>query len=89
MFGLWYEHFDVRVQDNNLRSVYTLYTISKLELVSIAGNSPARGKLKAAILEYDPCPEKTCFAYARTKAQISCAVTAQLISGFVFATYIR
>ena len=26
------------------------------------------------------------FAYAKTKAQISCAVTAQLISAFVFAT---
>ena len=28
------------------------------------------------------------FAYAKTKAQISCAVTAQLISAFVFATRI-
>ena len=28
------------------------------------------------------------FAYAKTKAQISCAVTAQLISAFVFATLI-
>ena len=26
------------------------------------------------------------FAYAKPKAQISCAVTAQLISAFVFAT---
>ena len=26
------------------------------------------------------------FVYAKTKAQISCAVTAQLISAFVFAT---
>ena len=31
---------------------------------------------------------KTVFAYAKTKAQISCAVTAQLISAFVFATKI-
>ena len=30
--------------------------------------------------------EKRSFAYAKTKAQISCAVTAQLISTFVFAT---
>ena len=31
--------------------------------------------------------EKTCFLYnAKTKVQISCAVTAQLISAFVFAT---
>ena len=28
------------------------------------------------------------FAYAKTKAQISCAVTAQMISAFVFATRI-
>ena len=28
------------------------------------------------------------FAYAKTKAQISFAVTAQLISGFVFATHV-
>ena len=28
------------------------------------------------------------FAYAKTKAQISCAVTAQLISDFAFATRI-
>ena len=30
----------------------------------------------------------TIFAYAKTKAQISCAVTAQLIRAFVFATHI-
>ena len=36
---------------------------------------------------YEPRHEKTCFfAYAKTKEQISCAVTAQLISAFVFAT---
>ena len=32
--------------------------------------------------------ENRVFAYAKTKAQISCAVTAQLISAFVFATQI-
>ena len=31
-------------------------------------------------------PEKQTFAYAKTKAQIGCAVTAKLISAFVFAT---
>ena len=31
---------------------------------------------------------KPAFAYAKTKTQISCAVTAQLISAFVFATRI-
>ena len=30
--------------------------------------------------------ENLLFAYAKTKAQISCTVTAQLISAFVFAT---
>ena len=36
----------------------------------------------------EPRREKTCFfAYAKTKAQISCAVIAQLISAFVFASY--
>ena len=30
--------------------------------------------------------ENRLFAYAKTKAQISCAVTAQLISALVFAT---
>ena len=33
---------------------------------------------------YEPHCEKTVFAYAKTKTQISCAVTAQLISAFVF-----
>ena len=38
---------------------------------------------------YEPCYEYTgFFAYAKTKTQISCAVTAQLISAFVFATCI-
>ena len=31
---------------------------------------------------------KPLFAYVKTKTQISCAVTAQLISAFVFATWI-
>ena len=30
--------------------------------------------------------DQLCGYYAKTKAQISCAVTAQLISAFVFAT---
>ena len=38
------------------------------------------------LLHYEPCYEKNgFFAYAKTKTQISCAVTAQLISAFVFA----
>ena len=43
---------------------------------------------KSSIIE--PCYEKNVFffAYAKTKTQISCAVTAQLISAFVFATRI-
>ena len=37
---------------------------------------------------YEPRNEKTVFAYAKTKTQISFAVTAKLISAFVFATRI-
>ena len=38
-------------------------------------------------MTFEPSHEKTeLFANAKTKAQISCAVTAQLISAFVFAT---
>ena len=36
---------------------------------------------------YEPRHEQICNSvYAKTKAQISCAVTAQLISAFIFAT---
>ena len=39
------------------------------------------------MIVYEPCHEKTCFLHMRkTKAQISCVVTVQLISDFVFAT---
>ena len=34
----------------------------------------------------EPRHEKTCFFFSKTKTQISCAVTAQLFSAFVFAT---
>ena len=34
------------------------------------------------------CPATALIAYANTKAQISCAVTAKLIRAFVFATQI-
>ena len=34
---------------------------------------------------YEPPHEKTDFCICKTKAQISCAVTVQLISAFVFA----
>ena len=42
-------------------------------------------------LRYEPRYEKTVFffAYTKTKTQIRCAVTAQLISAFVFATRIK
>ena len=40
-------------------------------------------------MEYEQCHEiKPLFAYAKTKSQISCAVTAQLISTLVFAVEI-
>ena len=37
---------------------------------------------------YEPRQEKTCFPYVKAKGQISCMVTVQLISAFVFATYV-
>ena len=46
---------------------------------------------RAPIAVYIICAasqENQIFAYAKTKVQISCAVTAQLISAFVFATRI-
>ena len=39
--------------------------------------------------QHEPRLRKPYFAYAKTKTQISFAVTAQLISGFVFATWIE
>ena len=39
-------------------------------------------------MTYEPRHKKTDFAYAKTKTQISFAVTAKLISAFVFATRI-
>ena len=33
---------------------------------------------------YEPRQEKTCFPYVKAKGQISCMVTAQLISAFAF-----
>ena len=45
-------------------------------------------KLPKCVSTCEPRRENRTFAYAKTKAQISCAVTAQLISTFVFATRI-
>ena len=43
--------------------------------------------MKFIMIINEPCHEKTnIFAYAKTKTQISFAVTAKLISAFVFAT---
>ena len=41
----------------------------------------------SAIVSFEPRHEETVFfSFAKTKAQISCAVTAQLFCAFVFAT---
>ena len=40
------------------------------------------------VIVYEQCRENLLFAYAKTKTQISFAVTAKLISAFVFATWI-
>ena len=51
-----------------------------------------RGKLASTIMAFLVIGSKKSqiklFAYAKTKTQISCAVTAKLISAFVFATWI-
>ena len=46
-------------------------------------NMPILIRLPELVL-FEPCHENLLFAYAKTKAQISCAVTAQLINAFVF-----
>ena len=38
------------------------------------------------IIKIEPCHEKTCFLRMRKKDQISCEVTAKLISVLVYAT---
>ena len=44
-------------------------------------------EIEAGHILFEPCNENWLLAYhAKTKTQISCAVTAQLISAFVFAT---
>ena len=57
---------------------------------SVAANHLALLSLLISLthrLSYEPRHEKTRFLhYAKTKTQISCAKTAQLISVFVFAT---
>ena len=47
------------------------------------------GSTRGLTKRNEPRREKTFFAYAKTKTQISFAVTAKLISAFVFATLIE
>ena len=75
--------------------VHVPLTPSKVHLVIIAHLSAAAVINKIFIIIYvqsnEPCHEKKkkqIFAYAKTKAQISFAVTAKLISAFVFTTRI-
>ena len=42
-------------------------------------------KFYISLTKYEPRYEKTAFLHMKTKMQITCAVTAQLISAFVFA----
>ena len=43
-----------------------------------------------SLMTYEPCHEEFCFfAYAKKELLISCAVTTQLISAFVFATWLN
>ena len=57
-------------------SAYEMYAINVMRLNSAVSDS----YLMSLAMR------KPVFAYAKPKTQISCAVTAQLISAFVFAT---
>ena len=63
--------------------------LKQIEVLRLnTGNEHLAGsRVKFILNEYEPRYEKTGFiAYAKTKTQISCTVTAQLISAFVFTT---
>ena len=61
----------------------------------VKGQKPAcvakikTGKTLIIVIIYELHHEKTRVAYAKTKAQISCVVTVQLISELVFPTQIK
>ena len=63
-----------------------------LSLLTVGFSGPDRGQRKISMTHqlgvYVPLRALFLVAYAKTKMQISCAVTAQLISDFVFATWI-
>ena len=68
--------------------MFSLWDISQARVIVIV-----QGRTQGLIVLYkfmkfhELCHEKTVFfAYAKTRPQISCAVTAQLTSAFVFAT---
>ena len=58
-------------------------TIAISTIIYLLSKHDSRCKLSSC-----HCLRKPAFAYAKTKPQISCAVTTQLISAFVFATHI-
>ena len=65
--------------------------ISNTSMEAVKDTSVWNGKWKYGMLKqekYEPPYEKTRFDLAKTKAQISFAVTAKLISAFVFSTQI-
>ena len=76
--------------------VMNYYTVT---LWITAQNSKSRQNLKLYVflvfqnalkaMIWAPAWENQCFAYTKTKKQISFAVTAKLISAFVFATWIE
>ena len=79
--SLWYEYMQV-FSSLYLKNHFTSQTLIKSTLVL--------GGYWMIIEGYDLSlvMRKPAFAYAKTKMQINCAVTAQLISAFVFAIWI-
>ena len=72
-------HYDVNTCNNCLEDH------KKMKLCFILSFLPS---LEWYITTYELRHEKTRFSHVKTKAPISCTVTAQLIRAFVFAIYI-
>ena len=96
-------HLFVNFVMNITQIMFSVYAMFQTELEAMSGqleqaetkaiqlsqkNSSLESQLADAQVNIAAAPEKQQFAYAKTKTQMSCAVTAQLISAFVFATQI-
>ena len=77
--------------DDRLCNLVLALAVMKMLLslkVGMKKNLSAEGLAETGPLLYEPRYEKTGFTYAKTKTQISFAVTAKLINAFVSATRI-